>query len=134
MDVLEDATILQAVWAMKCKRRITTQEVYHWKACLNIDGSKQEKGVNYWDTYAPVTSGAKLTISVKGDLADFLGVNIELKPDGTVHLTQPLLIDHILQDLRLIQLNTASQDKPAKSGQLLRCDLHKLEFNGHSDY
>jgi hypothetical protein len=30
--------------------------VYKWKARLNIDGSKQIKGVTYWDTYAPVAS------------------------------------------------------------------------------
>ena len=41
---------------MKHKRRIDTREIYKWKACLNLDGSKQIKGVNYWETYAPVTS------------------------------------------------------------------------------
>ena len=34
--------VLPAVWAMKSKRRIATQEVYKWKARLNIDGSKQK--------------------------------------------------------------------------------------------
>jgi hypothetical protein len=41
---------------MKRKRIIATWEVYKWKARLNIDGSKQVKGVNYWDTYASFTS------------------------------------------------------------------------------
>jgi hypothetical protein len=41
--------ILPALWAMKRKRRIATREVYKWKARLNIDGSKQEEGVNYWE-------------------------------------------------------------------------------------
>lgn len=50
------AQIIPAVWAMKRKRRIQTQEVYKWKARLNIDGSKQVKGVSYWETYAPVAS------------------------------------------------------------------------------
>ncbi len=39
--------ILPAVWAMKRKRQIATRKVYKWKARLNIDGSKQEEGVNY---------------------------------------------------------------------------------------
>ena len=44
--------ILLSVWAMKRKKRISTQEVYKWKAHLNIHGGKQEYGVNYWETYA----------------------------------------------------------------------------------
>jgi hypothetical protein len=55
-EVPEDAAILPAVWAMKRKRKIATREVYKWKARLNIDGSKQVKGLNYWETYAPVAS------------------------------------------------------------------------------
>jgi hypothetical protein len=34
---------------MKRKRKIATREVYKWKARLNIDGSKQVKGLNYWE-------------------------------------------------------------------------------------
>jgi hypothetical protein len=47
-SVPEGTKILPAVWAMKRKRRIATREVYKWKARLNIDGSKQEEGVNFW--------------------------------------------------------------------------------------
>jgi hypothetical protein len=42
------------VWSMKRKHRIDTREVYKWKACLNIHGGKQEYGIHYWETYAPV--------------------------------------------------------------------------------
>ena len=55
-EVKEGGSILPAVWSMKRKRRISTREVYKWKARLNIDGSKQKKGINYWETYAPVAS------------------------------------------------------------------------------
>ena len=54
--VPKGSTILPAVWAMRRKRRIDTREVYKWKARLNIDGSKQTKGLNYWETYAPVAT------------------------------------------------------------------------------
>ncbi len=37
--VLKGATILPVVWQMKHKCWIQTQEVYKWKAHLNIDGS-----------------------------------------------------------------------------------------------
>ena len=39
---------------MRRKRRIKTQEVYKWKAWLNVHGGQQVHGVHYWDTYAPV--------------------------------------------------------------------------------
>ena len=48
--------ILPAVWAMKRKRRILTQEIYKWKARLSIDSGKQVHGVHYWETYAPVVA------------------------------------------------------------------------------
>jgi Reverse transcriptase (RNA-dependent DNA polymerase)/GAG-pre-integrase domain len=54
--------ILPAVWAMRRKRDIETREVYKWKARLNIHGGKQEHGINYWDTYAPVASWASIRL------------------------------------------------------------------------
>jgi len=30
--------------------------VYKYKGRLNVDGSKQTKGVNYWETYSPVAT------------------------------------------------------------------------------
>ncbi len=54
--VLKGATILPAVWQMKQKCQIQTWEMYKWKVCLNIDGSCQVKGCDYWDTYAPVAT------------------------------------------------------------------------------
>lgn len=52
------------VWAMCCKRHIGTNEVYKWKARLNYDGSKQTKGLNYWDTYAPVASWGSIRLTM----------------------------------------------------------------------
>jgi len=47
---------LPAVWSMKRKRRITTNEVYKWKSRLAVGGHKQVHGVNYWDTTSPVVT------------------------------------------------------------------------------
>jgi hypothetical protein len=55
-DLPAGTKILPAVWAMRRKRRIDTQTVYKWKARLNIDGSKQQYGIHYWETYAPVVA------------------------------------------------------------------------------
>ena len=53
-DIPKGAPVLPAVWAMRRKRRQSTGEVYKWKARLNIHGGRQEYGVNFWETYAPV--------------------------------------------------------------------------------
>jgi hypothetical protein len=55
-DIPKGTLILPAVWSMKRKRRITTREVYKWKARLTIDGSKQKYGLHYDETYAPVVT------------------------------------------------------------------------------
>ena len=56
LQVPEGQKVMRGVWSMKRKRRVGTGEVYKWKARLCIDGSSQQKGVNYWDTYSPVVS------------------------------------------------------------------------------
>ena len=51
-----NATILPAVWKMKHKGDIATRKIKKYKTRLNIDGSKQIKGRDYQQTYAPVAS------------------------------------------------------------------------------
>ena len=55
-DVPKNAKLLPAVWPMKRKRHIKTQEVYKWKARLNVDGSRMVHKRDYDQTYAPVAS------------------------------------------------------------------------------
>jgi hypothetical protein len=52
--VPEGVKIFPTVWQMKRKCDIKSRKVKKWKACLNIDESKMEKGVHYSDTHAPV--------------------------------------------------------------------------------
>jgi Reverse transcriptase (RNA-dependent DNA polymerase) len=42
--------------AMRRKRDLVTGEVTKWKARLNVYVSKQQAGIDYQDTYAPVAS------------------------------------------------------------------------------
>ena len=48
--------ILPAIWAMRRKRNLTTNEIKSHKARLNIHGGKQVYGANYYETYAPVVT------------------------------------------------------------------------------
>lgn len=54
--------IIPSVWAMRRKRRIDTQEIYKWKARINFHGGRQTKGVDYWDTYAPVATWCSIRL------------------------------------------------------------------------
>ncbi len=62
-----------------------------------------------------------LELTIKGDISDFLGVNIQHYGDGTVHLTQPHLIDSILKELGLQADSAKSKATPAASSKLLGC-------------
>ena len=55
-EVPSGTKLLDMVWSMRRKRRIKTQEVYKWKARINVHRGQQEHGVHYWDTYAPVVT------------------------------------------------------------------------------
>jgi hypothetical protein len=77
---------------------------------------------------------AKLDITVEGDLQDFLGVNIERMPDGSINLTQPHLIDQILDDLRLNDDNVAEKTIPATSSKLLSRHSYSDPFDNSFNY
>jgi hypothetical protein len=77
---------------------------------------------------------AKLNITEEGDLEDFLGVQIERKKDGTVHLTQPHLIDQILKELRLDDDNVTTKPIPASSSRLLSRHSNSEAFDKSFDY
>ena len=54
--VPQDTKIFATIWALRRKRKIMTGEVYKHKARMNLDGSKQVKGIHYDQSYAPVVT------------------------------------------------------------------------------
>jgi Reverse transcriptase (RNA-dependent DNA polymerase) len=48
--------ILPCVWSMRRKRNLITGKIVKWEPSLNVDGSKQQVGIDYIETYAPVAS------------------------------------------------------------------------------
>ena len=79
-------------------------------------------------------SKAKLDITVEGDLADFLGVHIDRKKDGSIHLSQPHLIEQILKDLRLDGTNAKPRSTPAASSKLLSRHTNSASFDDSFNY
>jgi hypothetical protein len=76
----------------------------------------------------------KLDITIEGNLQDFLGVNIERKLDGTIHLTQPHLIDQILKDLRLDGDTVTEKTVPATSSKILSRHSASTPFDNSFNY
>jgi hypothetical protein len=76
----------------------------------------------------------KLELTVEGDISDFLGVKIDYKRDGTIHLTQPLLINSILHELQLDKPNTKTKTTPAASTKILSALPDSEPFDGHFHY
>ena len=61
----------------------------------------------------------KFDITVEGSLSDFLGINIDRRDDGTIHLTQPHLIDQLIKEDLKFRENTNEKAIPMKSSELL---------------
>ena len=76
----------------------------------------------------------KLDITDKGNVEDFLGVNIEQNEDGTIVLTQPHLIDQILKDLNMMNDNVKVKDTPAASSNILRKYDSSEDFDNSFHY
>merc|ERR1719416_376907 len=53
-DEVPQDQILRSTWTFKIKRNRSTGEVIKYKARFCADGRRQEFGINYFETYAPV--------------------------------------------------------------------------------
>jgi hypothetical protein len=77
---------------------------------------------------------ATLDITIEGDLQNILGVNIDKHEDGWIHLTQPHLIDQVLDDLRLNNDNVSEKITPATSSKLLSRHSDSEPFDNSFNY
>ena len=77
---------------------------------------------------------AKLDITIEGDIQDFLGVNIERQADGSIHLTQPHIIDQILEDLKMKDENVTVRSLPAACSKLLSRHSDSEDFDNSFNY
>jgi Reverse transcriptase (RNA-dependent DNA polymerase) len=77
---------------------------------------------------------SELDITHDDQLSDFLGVNIQHRDDGTIKLSQPKLIDQVINDLHLEQDHTTIKPTPAASSKLLSRHEDSRPFDGHFNY
>jgi hypothetical protein len=55
-EVPKDSNMLPSVWAVRRKRNLMAGKITKHKACLNLHRGKQEFGMVYYDTYAPIVT------------------------------------------------------------------------------
>jgi hypothetical protein len=77
---------------------------------------------------------AGLKVTDEGKIQDFLGVNIDKVDDKTYHLSQPQLINQILEDLNLMGDSVKTKDTPAPSSKTLMAHPDGDDFDGHFHY
>jgi hypothetical protein len=67
---------------------------------------------------------SRFNISIEGDVSDYVGVNIEKKEDGTIHMTQPQLIKSIIKEMNFLD-STKPSSTPAYSSVTLSAGTNK---------
>ncbi len=77
---------------------------------------------------------AGLQITVEGNIADFLGVNISNDSKGKIQLTQPQLIDSFLKVLNLNSDKAKGKSTPVAVSKLLHGHQDASVFDGHFYY
>ena len=75
----------------------------------------------------------KLTLEDQGDIKDYLGINFERTADGKIKLTQPQIIDDILEELGIDEHWTAKQ-VAASSSKILHRDKNAKQANHKFNY
>ena len=69
------------------------------------------------------SSPQQFIVDDQGDMGDFLGIQIKRQADGSVHLSQPQLIDSIIKDLHF-QQSSNPKSTPAVTSTLLHKDTN----------
>ena len=85
------------------------------------------------DIQDPKTAGQSFDIEDRGDVSDYLGINFSRQKNGKIMLSQPQLIQQIIDDVG-ISSNHRTKPTPAASSKLLHRDLLGKSFKGEFDY
>jgi hypothetical protein len=71
--ITKEAQVVPSVWAMWCKRDLTTNKVIKHKARLNLHGGKQVYEMNHFETYAPVVTWFVIKLMIVFGIIFLLG-------------------------------------------------------------
>ena len=65
-------------------------------------------------------SSQNFTVDDQGEVGDFLGIQVQKRDDGSIVLTQPHLIDSIIQDLHLQSRSNQRAHRPSQPSYYIR--------------
>lgn len=130
---------LPAIWAFK-RKRLPDWTIQKYKARLNAHGGKQTRGVNYWETYAPVVnwSTVRLTFilsllhSFKTRQVDFVQAFTQAPLDCPVYLEIPA--GYHVQNGRLIFAGASSKNTDKTYVLKLLKNMYGLKQAGYNWY
>ena len=74
-----------------------------------------------------------LVLEDQGDITDYLGLNFEVRKDGSIKMSQPHLIDQVIDEVKLDK-KTFSKPIPASPTKLLRRDPKQKIISEPFDY
>jgi hypothetical protein len=77
--------------------------------------------------------GEKFNLTDEGDITDYLGVNVDHLPDGRIKLSQPHLIDQIVEDVNF-KKDTKPKSTPAAPTKILNKDEEGEPHSAEWDY
>jgi Reverse transcriptase (RNA-dependent DNA polymerase) len=72
-------------------------------------------------------------LTEEGDISDYVGVNIEKRPDRTIHMSQPQLIRGIIKEMNFVN-STKPTNIPAYSSTTLTAGIEKPEHKADWQY
>ena len=75
----------------------------------------------------------QFTFDDQGNVGDFLGIQIKMQADGSIHLSPPQLIDSIIKDLHL-QPGSNPKSTPAVTSMLLHKDTDSPDMQPEFHY
>jgi len=130
---------LPAIWAFK-RKRLPDWTIQKYKARLNAHGGKQTRGVNYWETYAPVVnwSTVRLTFilsllhNFKTRQVDFVQAFTQAPLDCPVYLEIPA--GYHVQNGRLIFAGASSKNTDKTYILKLLKNMYGLKQAGYNWY
>jgi hypothetical protein len=128
---------LPAIWAFRRKRN-PDWSISKWKARINAHGGRQQHGVNYWETYAPVVNWSTVRLVMILSLLngffsrqiDFIQVYTQAPLDCPIYIEVPARYDVVEGKLTFVGEHHQSTER--QYALRLRHNMYGLKQAGHN--
>jgi hypothetical protein len=134
-----DTKPLPAVWAFRQKRN-PDWSISKWKARINAHGGRQQHGVNYWETYAPVVNWSTVCLVMILSLlnsfhtrqVDFIQAYMQAPLDCPIYIEIPA--GYEVKEGKLCFVGEHHRTTERQFALRLRHNMYGLKQAGHNWY